>query len=57
MIQEAVLATWRGTFDWQTETRSINVPQKAREAVMYIGLLGATGEVSFDDIKLTAVKK
>ena len=41
LIQEAVFATWRGTFDWQPETRSISVPLKAREAIMYIGLLGA----------------
>ena len=33
------------------------VPQRAREAIMYIGLLGGVGEISFDDIKLSAVKK
>jgi protein-L-isoaspartate(D-aspartate) O-methyltransferase len=53
----AVFNTWRGTFDWQSERRSINVPQRAREAIMYIGLLGGVGEVSFDDIKLSAVTK
>jgi protein-L-isoaspartate(D-aspartate) O-methyltransferase len=57
LIGEAVFSTWRGTFDWQSETRSINVPQRAREAIMYIGLLGGVGEISFDEIKMTAVKK
>jgi protein-L-isoaspartate(D-aspartate) O-methyltransferase len=56
-LGEAVFGTWRGTFDWQSETRSLNVPLKAREAIIYIGLLGAVGEVSFDDLKITAVKK
>jgi protein-L-isoaspartate(D-aspartate) O-methyltransferase len=56
-ISETVFNTWRGTFDWQSETRSINVPQRAREGIMYIGLLGAVGEISFDEIKLSAVKK
>ncbi len=57
LIDAPVFSSWRGTFDWQSETRSLNVPLRAREAIMYIGLLGATGEVSFDEIKLTAVKK
>ncbi len=56
-IGDAVFSSWRGTFDWQSETRLLNVPQRAREAIMYIGLLGAVGEISFDDIKLSAVKK
>lgn len=57
MTNEVVFNTWRGTFDWQSERRSINVPMRAREAIMYIGLLGAVGEISFDDIKLEAIKK
>jgi len=56
-VGEAVFSTWRGTFDWQSETRPLNVPQKAREAIMRIGLLGAVGEISFDEIKVTAVRK
>ena len=56
-IGDAVFSSWRGTFDWQSETRSVNVPLRAREAIMYIGLLGAVGEISFDDIKLSAVQK
>ena len=31
--------------------------QRAREAIMYIGLLGAMGEISFDDIKLERCKE
>lgn len=56
-VGEGVFNTWRGTFDWQSETRSINVPVRAREAIMYIGLLGAVGEVSFDDLKMEALRQ
>jgi hypothetical protein len=30
------------------------VPPKAREAIVTIGLLGGTGEVSYDDIQISA---
>jgi protein-L-isoaspartate(D-aspartate) O-methyltransferase len=56
-LGEARLGPWRGTFDWQPESQRINVPPKAREAILRIGLLGAVGEISFDAIKLKAVKK
>ena len=45
-IGEAGMGPWRGTFDWQAELKRIDVPSKAREAVMRIGLLGAVGELS-----------
>jgi protein-L-isoaspartate(D-aspartate) O-methyltransferase len=43
------------TDDWQREQHTIAVPLKAREAILRIGLLGATGEISLDDVKLSAV--
>jgi protein-L-isoaspartate(D-aspartate) O-methyltransferase len=56
-VGEAGLGPWRGTFDWQTETKTLKVPPKAREAVMRIGLFGALGEISFDEIVIQAMKK
>ena len=56
-LGKAVLGSWRGTFKWQPESRRINVPPKAREAILRIGLLGAVGEISFDVIELKAVGK
>jgi protein-L-isoaspartate(D-aspartate) O-methyltransferase len=38
--------------DWQREERTIAVPLKAREAILRIGLLGATGEMSLDNLRL-----
>ena len=56
-VGEASLGPWRGTFDWQTESKRIAVPPKAREAILRIGLLGAVGEISFDAIELKAARK
>ena len=52
MTGQAVIGPWTGTFDWQRETKSIEVLPRAREAILRIGLLGAVGEISFDDIEL-----
>ncbi|NLX95065.1 MAG: protein-L-isoaspartate(D-aspartate) O-methyltransferase [Rhodopirellula sp.] len=43
---------WRGTFDWRQQTALIPVPPRAREAIVRIGLLGATGKLSLDQIEI-----
>jgi len=50
---------WQGSFPWQRKTGRFKVPPRAREGVVYIGLLGATGEVSYDDVQIhpAGVKK
>ena len=40
------IGPWEGTFAWQRVTGRIRVPPHAREGIVNIGLLGATGEVS-----------
>jgi protein-L-isoaspartate(D-aspartate) O-methyltransferase len=47
---------WRDTFPWEHVTDTVRVPTKAREAIIRIGLGGATGEVSFDDLRVEAVR-
>ena len=54
---DAVLGPWVGTFNWETEKKRIDVPPHAREAIVRIGLLGAVGELSVDDVELTAAKR
>lgn len=49
------LGPFRGTRGWQAETHVFRVPVECREAIVSIGLFGATGEASFDDIQLEAV--
>ena len=48
---------WRGTSDWQAMSDVFNVPVKAREAIITIGLLGGTGEVSYDDVQVAPPAK
>jgi protein-L-isoaspartate(D-aspartate) O-methyltransferase len=48
---------WQGTFDWEQTTRRLQVPLDAREAILRVGLLGATGEASFDDVRIEVVEK
>jgi protein-L-isoaspartate(D-aspartate) O-methyltransferase len=47
---------WRDSFDWQKVSERVRVPPKAREAIVRIGMHGATGEISLDDIHIDAVK-
>lgn len=46
---------WRGSFAWQTQSKIIDVPSQAREAIVRIGLFGAVGEISFDEVTLERV--
>ena len=46
---------WRGTFPWQTQSKIIDVPPQAREAIVRIGLFGAVGEISFDEVTIERV--
>lgn len=44
------LGPYRGTRDWHTDGRILRVPPTAKEAIVRIGLFGATGRVDFDDV-------
>jgi protein-L-isoaspartate(D-aspartate) O-methyltransferase len=48
---------WRGTQDWKETSTEIDVPESAREAILRIGLHGATGEAAFDNVTVEAVKE
>jgi protein-L-isoaspartate(D-aspartate) O-methyltransferase len=45
---------WRDSFAWRKFSDRLRVPPKAREAIVRIGLSGATGELSVDDIQIRA---
>jgi protein-L-isoaspartate(D-aspartate) O-methyltransferase len=49
------LGPWRGTFDWQRDSERFKVPVQCREALVHIGLFGATGELDVDSVELRAV--
>ena len=44
----------QGTMTWKNVKREIKVPVGAREAIVRIGLFGATGKASFDSIAVRA---
>ncbi|NUQ65175.1 MAG: protein-L-isoaspartate(D-aspartate) O-methyltransferase [Pirellulales bacterium] len=48
---------WLGTFDWRQQSAVIPVPPRAREAIVRIGLQGATGKLSLDQIEIGAQKE
>ncbi len=48
------LGTFHGTHAWKQESRVFRVPTECREAIVSIGLFGATGGISFDQIQLQA---
>jgi len=56
-VGQGTIGPWRGTFPWQKQTGQIDVPLRAREGIVRIGLLGAVGELSLDAIDLKAVKR
>lgn len=44
----------RGSFEWREWRQELDVPPRAREAGLRIGLLGAVGKLWIDDVRLTA---
>ena len=52
-IGSGQIGRWLGTSDWRRVSGRIKVPPKAREAIVRIGLNGATGTLCIDDVRLT----
>ncbi len=55
-LGEARVGPWRGTFAWQQKTAVLDVPSRAREVIVYIGMQGAIGKLSVDAIKIEAIQ-
>jgi protein-L-isoaspartate(D-aspartate) O-methyltransferase len=55
-VGQGALGPWRGTFEWKRVTGVVKVPPSAREGIVEIGLLGGTGEVSYDDVQIQPPK-
>ncbi|MGQ0636232.1 MAG: protein-L-isoaspartate(D-aspartate) O-methyltransferase [Planctomycetaceae bacterium] len=56
-IETEVVGPWQGTFEWRQVSKLLAVPPKAREAILRIGLNGATGRLSVDEVKLAPVPR
>jgi len=51
------MGPFRGTRDWRNLDHQIEVPKETREAIIRVGLFGATGSVSFDNILIEPTKR
>ncbi len=49
------LGPFRGTRDWKEVSRLVRIPSKTREAILRIGLFGATGIADFDAITIEKI--
>jgi protein-L-isoaspartate(D-aspartate) O-methyltransferase len=51
------IGPFRGTRKWHKVSESFRVPLDTREAIVSIGLFGATGTASFDNVQLESLSK
>ena len=51
------LGPFVGDLKWQKSENTFPVPPESREAIVLIGLFGAIGSASFDDIKIEVVER
>ena len=49
------LGPFEGTSPWRSVSRLLRVPVKTHEAILRIGLFGATGQADFDDVSLRRI--
>jgi len=55
-IAWSAVGPWLHVSDWTQQLRTIPVPEATREAIMRIGLNGATGTICVDDVRLTVAE-
>jgi protein-L-isoaspartate(D-aspartate) O-methyltransferase len=55
-VGEESIGPFIGSFGWKSQTATLRVPLRAREAILRIGLLGAVGELSFDNLHLSVAR-
>jgi protein-L-isoaspartate(D-aspartate) O-methyltransferase len=55
--QNGQVGPWKGTGSWRRVEGSVAVPVWAREAIVQIGLLGATGTLDVDDVQVAGIPR
>jgi protein-L-isoaspartate(D-aspartate) O-methyltransferase len=56
-VGEDIRGPWHGTQDWTRKEATIEVPAKAKLAVIFVGCYGVTGDMYFDDIVIQPTQK
>lgn len=51
-LADEAIGPFRGDFPWTRVRRRVDVPANAREAIVRVGLLGAVGTLSIDDVNV-----
>jgi protein-L-isoaspartate(D-aspartate) O-methyltransferase len=51
----AAFGDWSGSFEWRRQRKTTAVPYWAREAILQVGLMGATGRLEIDEVAVAAV--
>jgi protein-L-isoaspartate(D-aspartate) O-methyltransferase len=52
-----VVGPWTGTFPWKDVSGTVPVPTWAREAILQVGMLGATGRIEVDAVSVAGVPR
>ena len=52
-VGDSLIGPWVGTQDWEKVVGTIRVPPQAQEVIIRIGLNGATGTLSVDDVDVS----
>ena len=55
-LKTSIIGPMQGTATWKNKSLEVRVPVSAREAILRIGLFGATGTAAFDRISIKAVE-
>lgn len=53
VVGGSFLGVFLGSGPWQKLTKEIDVPTQSRHAIIHLGQFGSTGELSFDDIRIS----
>ena len=53
-LEQRWLGPWRGSAPWHKESATIRVPIRTREAILRLGLFGATGAFAVDAVQVQA---
>lgn len=51
-IKDTMIGPWLGTAEWKRVKKKVTVPRDAHSAVIRVGLNGATGVLSVDDVRV-----
>jgi len=53
----AIVGPWQGTFPWKPMSGAVPVPVWAREAILQVGMLGATGRIEVDAVSISGISR